>query len=371
MKHPVIAVLLLGGAVSMFTACGPSKKLCKEKTPASFATFLDEDWRAYCTEYRAHVEQPGRYELKELATFFGNHSARVKELNKDLYSHEKFETCFESPKEELELRELQTCLQDNDQTDIEIANAWGAVADPWVEDLQLRVAEISPRMGDAAREAKRQEKKVGEAFDFHNKLEGRDWESLQVELKSLDKAIAQVEGIDAQFNELVKAGEGHAALSRAMEGEYAPEINAIVAEVADLRQKHTELNEAARYLEFAWGAAGVVCPKTLKGANKELRTAKKVVASKNNEVGGGGPRITSKTRADSSGDTDFERFEGVVCGIRGPENQWEGYPQQCAEYRFVVERQKPAGERKWGDWAVKSFEETGSDGGVDCTLKKK
>lgn len=371
MNHQPIAVLLLIGGASLAAGCGPSKKLCNDKNPASFATFLDEEWRAYCVDYRQHVEQPGRFEMAELTTFFGNHSARVKELNKSLHTHEKYESCFDSPKSELELRNLESCLQDNDQSDIEITNAWSAVAEPWIEDLQLRVQEISPRIGDAAREAKRQEKKVTEAFDFHNAIEGRDWESLQVELKSLDKAIAAVEGADAQFNTLRKEAEGHTALIRALDNDFAPRVNTIVAEVSDLRAKQVELTEVARYLEFASSSAGISCPKSLKGANNELRTAKKVVKGKNNEVGGSGPRITSKTRADSSGDIDFERFEGFVCGIRGPENQWEGSPQQCAQYRYVIERQKPASERKWGDWSVKSFEEAGSADGVDCALKKK
>jgi hypothetical protein len=36
----------------------------------------------------------------------------------------------------------------------------------------------------------------------------------------------------------------------------------------------------------------------------------------------------------------------------------------------VIERQKNAGAKSWEDWHVKSFEEAGPDGGVDCALKK-
>ena len=90
MKHQPMTFLVLAGAISLTAACGPSKKLCEDKNPASFATFLDEEWRAYCADYRDHVEQPGRYEPTELVAFFGNHSTRVKELNKQLFTHDNF-----------------------------------------------------------------------------------------------------------------------------------------------------------------------------------------------------------------------------------------------------------------------------------------
>lgn len=352
------------------TSCGGAKR-CTERTPASFATFLDDDWRAYCEEYHAHVESPANYSLVDLTEFFGEHPARVKELTKSLYAFDKYETCFKTPKEELELRNLQTCLQDNDQSDIEISNAWASQAEPWVEELQLRVQEVSPRISDAEREAKRQLKKVGESFDFHSRVEGQDWESLQVELKSIDKALAGVEGIDGEYKKVASKGTENAALVRVMESQVGPQVNAIAADVSSLRGRYDDLAKTAKYLEFAASSAGVPCPKSLKGARKELKIAKKIASGRNNEVGGSGVRILSKIRADASGDTDFERFEGYVCGIRGPENQFEGSNQLCGQYRYVIERQKPNGTKDWSDWTLKSFEESGASGGVDCALKKK
>lgn len=371
MRPQLVFMIIIAAALPML-GCG-GKKVCKGEAPGSFASFLENDWRTYCAEYRQHVESPADFTMVKLTTFFGEHPARVTELNKSLYGYDKFETCFESPKEELELRELQTCLQDNDQSDIEITNAWTAISEPWIDDLKLRVQEVSPRMSDAEREAKRQLTKVNEAFDRQARVEGRDWESLQVELKSLDKAISATEGLDKQYKALLEEARPHKALLTMMESNVGPEINAITADTASLRGRHTDLMKTARYLEFAASAAGVKCPASTSGASAELKVAKKVVEARDKEVGGSGPRILTKIRPDASGDIDFERFEGFVCGIRGSENQFEGSPQLCGQYRFVVERQKPAGasKKEWADWVLKSFEESGSNGGIDCALKKK
>lgn len=361
--------VLCAAAFAPLAACG-GPKVCKEQNPGSFSTFLDNEWRSYCSEYRAHVESPANYTLVDLTTFLAAHPKRVKELEKTLYRFEKFESCFENPKEELELRELQTCLQDNDQSDLEITNAWTSQAEPWVQDLQLRVQAITPRIGDAEREAQRQRKKVGEAFDMQSAVEGRAFESLQVELKSLDKAIAEVEGVDRDFKAIVAQGQGHDALARTM-GEQVAAVNTIIADIASLRARHDALSSEARFLELASLSAGIACPPTLKGASKELKIAQKVAGGRNNEVGGSGVRVLTNVRADASGENDFERFEGFVCGVRGPENQFDGATQLCAQYRFVIERQKQTGTKDWAEWSLKSFEEAGPSGGVDCALRKK
>lgn len=369
MYRKLALAIVCAAAMAPLASCG-GPKVCKEQNPGSFNTFLKDEWRTYCEEYRQHVESPASYSLVDLTTFLANHPKRVKELEKTLYRFDKFESCFESPREELELRNLQSCLQDNDQSDLEITNAWTSQAEPWVEDLQLRVQAITPRIGDAEREAQRQRKKVAEAFDFQSKLEGRAFESLQVELLSLDKAIGEVEGVDRDFKAIVAQGQGHEALARAMQEQVA-NVNAIIADIAALRARHDALASEARFLELASLSAGVACPPTLKGASKELKIAQKVAGGRNNEVGGSGVRILTNVRADASGDTDFERFEGFVCGVRGPENQFDGATQLCAQYRFVIERQRPNGTNSWTDWTLKSFEEAGPSGGVDCALRKK
>ena len=192
-------------------------------------------------------------------------------------------------------------------------------------------------------------------------------------MNSLDKALATLEAVDADFKAVVAIGQPNDALTATMQSVAAPKINAVTADTAALRTRHTTLTQIARYLELASNSAGVPCPKSAKGANAELRVAQKVVAGRNAEVAGSGPRILTRTRADASGDVDFERFEGFVCGNRSAENQFEGTPRLCGQFRFVVERQKPGGasNREFSDWSLKSFEESDSSGGVDCALKKK
>lgn len=370
MYRRTAALLILIPLTSMLWGCG-GKKLCEERNPASFATFLDEDWRAYCETYRVHTQAPANFTMLELTEFFGNHPGKVKELTKSLYEFNNYETCFKSPKEELELRALQTCLQDNDQADIEVTNAWSTLAEPWVADLRLGVQELTPRFSDAEREASRQERKISDAFEFNKPLEVQEFESLQVELQSLDKAMTPLEDAAREYTALMKRAQGHGALVNLMENDFRPQINAITADVASLRTRHTALAKEVRYLEFAASSAGIPCPKTLRGATAEQRIANSVAKGRNNEVAGSGPRILTKTRADSSGDNEFERFEGFICGIRGAETQFDGKPQLCAQHRFVIERQRPSGAQKWGDWSLKSFEEAGSNGGVDCALKNK
>ena len=368
-RTQIIFIALIASSATLLASCGPGKT-CKEKSPGSFATFLDDEWRSYCDSYQKHIESPGEYPMPELAEFLGNHPAKVKQLEKDLYQHDKYESCFASPKAELELRSLQTCLQDDDTSDLQVVNSFSAVGDPWLEEQKLNLAAIVPRVSDAEREAKRQKTKIAEAFEFQRPVEGEAWKQLAVELKSIDLALQPLEALDSDFSTVRENAAGHKALSRLIEDSFAPEIATIAADAGSLRERVDGLQNTATFLEWATYSAGKKCPESIKKSAKEQKIAKKILTSKNAEVAGGGARVLSVVRKDTSGDTDYERFDGVICGERPAEKQFSG-PKLCGQYRWVIEREKAKDERKFGDWILKSFEESGPEGGTDCGLKKK
>lgn len=364
--------LLILGLILLFGGCSIFGKpsVCTERHQGSFATFLDEEWVEYCQEYKDHVQNTANYNMKELTSFFSDHPRRVEELNKTLVRFDKYESCFKSPKEELELRELRSCLQDDDQTDLEIANAWLSQAEPWVKDLEFRVADIQPPINDAEREADRQLRKAAEAFDFKAKMDEAPYQSFAALVAEIDTKLKEVEGVDDEYRTFVQLAKGHKSLTETMADQIGPQINAIAADAQSLRERWRALDEARRYLEFAVNSAGVRCPKGQARAREEMRIAKRIVSGKNKEVGGSGIRIASTIEAEAQGPIDYERFEGFVCGVRQPDNQFPELNRLCGQYQFVIERQKGSNVDDWESWVLKSFTESGPSGGVDCSLMK-
>lgn len=368
--YRTLALLVVSSSLLVSaTGCGGQKR-CTEKTPASFATFLDEEWRVYCAEYTAHVESPQNYELPALAKFFAAHPSRVSNLTKSLYGHKRYESCFSAPREELELRDLQSCLQNNDASDHQMVTALTTAAKPWLDDLMLQQNAVSPKAATAEAEAERLQQKVEFAFNRSTRPEGDDWIAFKARVAEIGASLDAIEGAPAVYEEIRANAAGHAPLARAVESNLGGPISTLGASVASLRERHASLATEASFIEYAWNAAGVRCPASARGASSELSAARKVVAGRNNEVGGTGPRVSGKAKSESDGETDTEQIEGFVCGTRAPASQFEGKPQLCGQFRFVLEREKPSEERRWGDWTLQSFEESGPEGGIDCKLKK-
>jgi hypothetical protein len=369
-KLSICLVISLVAPLAGCTLLGKPKR-CTERHQGSFATFLDEDWTDYCEAYRAHVERPAQFTLEELTTFFGEHPRRVEEMRQQLLRFEKYETCFQSPKEKLELRNLEGCLADDDQQDLQITNAWTVRAEPWIEDLDYGISDMQPEINDAEREAKRQQKKAAEAFDFHARMNEGSYAGFAEQVSELDEGLQQLEGFQDRYEALLDLAAGNQALTQTMRREFGPKINAIASDVQQLRERYAKLDETRRYIEFAVGSAGVPCPKANRSLRKERRIARKLLSQKNDEVSGSGVRVTRGIYDEKKGPIDYQRIEGHVCGVRSTDNQFEGAPQQCGQYRWVLERQKGSDVDDWEDWHIKSFEESGPKGGVDCALKKK
>lgn len=369
-----LAVSLVTSLVIPFAGCSLTgifgkPKRCTERHQGSFATFLDEDWTDYCDAYTDHVENPAGHTMEELTTFLGEHPRKVEEMRQELIRFEKYDTCFQSSKEKLELRELEGCLADDDQQDLQITNAWTVRADPWIDELGFQISAIKPELNTAEREAKRMRKKAGEAFDFHARMDEAAYADFAGKVRSIDEKLQKLEGFQARYDQLLDLATGHQALTETIRRDFGPKINAIASDVGQLRERYAELEETRRYLELAVGSAGVPCPKGNRRLRKERRIAGKLLNKNNDEVAGSGIRVTREIYGDQKGPIDYQRFEGHVCGVRSTDNQFEGAPQQCGQYRWVVERQKGSNVDDWEDWHIKSFEESGPDGGVDCAKK--
>lgn len=348
------------------TGCfGPNR--CTERTPESFSTFREEQWSDYCADYKSHVESPLDYELTDLTKFLAAHPARVEELDEKLYRFEKYETCFQSPKEELELRELQSCLEQNDRTEVEVTQAWVTAADAWLEELDLKAGSIRPMVEKAEQEGERLFKKTSGAFAYEGRFEDSDLLAYGDQISAIAKELDALEEMTQRYDVVLAAAKGNEALENAIKGEAGPRVSEARAEAQQLRERTKALEPQYAYIEYATYAIGVPCPKG-KRARKEERIAEEIVGGRNNEVRGSGIRIQNEITTDESGTTDYERFTGYICGVRSPEHQLEGAPKLCGRYVFVIERQKADDAEDWEDWAMKSFEESGPSGGIDCDL---
>lgn len=362
MKRAHAVALILSLAIPA-VSCGSSKpRRCKE----GFATFLENDWESYCASYKTHIESPTKFTLQDLAKFFGEHPSKIKALNENLYQHQDYEACFVTKREELELRALQSCIAGGDKQDLEILNAWNVASEPWLEDASLDIGELKPKVIEAEQEAIRLGKKVSDAIDAKRKVEEGTFEPFDAQVAEIEKQFSRLGAVEETFKKLEKAAAPNKALSTTLTKEVEPKINAMSADIADLRRRTEALKQVHRYLDFASSAVGVPCPSSKKGASKEEKIAKDIVGGKVGEVRGSAVRVSSEISRDNKGGVDYERFTGFICGVRSTQNQFEGLSQLCGQYQFVIERSKSGD--SWGSWTLKTFEESGPSGGVDCSM---
>lgn len=367
-----LAVCIAGCLAMSLVSCagGGKSKRCTEKSPSSFRTFLDDEWTTYCAAYVQHTEQPSEFTLRELTAFLGAHPGKAKELRQSLARHQDYDTCFDTSKEQLRLRSLESCLTYDEKQQLELINAWKAAVKPWIEETGFEVQGLEARLIEVEQDLQRLRSKGTFHFDRKTPVPPEmieDHERVLAELDALDAKVNELEGAGGRFEDLVENASGAPALVEAMKEDEAPEINAIAAELSDMRQRIDGARGKARFLDYAYRAIGVPCPDGQPRARKESKVAEGLLGSKVKEVNGSGVRIATTTKTDKAGDREVERFTGFVCGVRSPENQFAEMPRQCGQYLFVVERQQGEDE-EWGEWAVKTFEESGPSGSIDCEL---
>lgn len=363
MKKTLTAFALL--LASSQLSCG-TPSYCNEGT---FPKFLDDEWRTYCAEYADHMEEIGSYGLPELTSFYAQHPAKVAELNESLAKYESPAACFAEKTEQLEYRKLNSCLTNDDAQNQAIGNAWVARAQPWLEDHKLRLGEITPKIGDQLREARRLETKVAEAFEFKAEMDPAAYIKFADENEVLSKQLEKTADIEGEWKNLLKRARDNEALLGMMQSEYGDEVSELVARLADTRAQFNEVMEAQRYLEMGTYAAGKGCPPGLR-SNAEIAIAKKAMASKIKEIRGTAPRPSTGIAKELADELETESFEGFLCAPRGKDNQFADKPQQCAVYKYVLQRDRPVSERAWGDWTITALEEGGPMAGVDCALMK-
>lgn len=333
---------------------------CTKTRQGNFKSFLEEDWRTYCAEFEEKTSAVANYQLTELTRFYGNHPARIEDLKSEMIRFEDPEACFTEPRERLELRSLNNCLQDDSEQQLQIINAWKARAQPWLEGVKLTIQSNKPKISDVRRESRRLQKKAAEAFDFNSEMDPADYEKFRADLAQLEKSVAAASNAQRSFRELLQLAAGNSSLTNAMQAEYGPAFAELGRDIDDQRQDIEELNEDARYLEFAVNSAGKPCPKGIR-ARSELRAAKKALGSQVSSIDRRTRdiRISSAIVPEERGPVQYERFEGFVCGKRSEENQFAEKPPQCGIYRFMLERTKGFDDRRWEPWQVKGWQESG------------
>jgi len=363
LTRAMLAGLILAGALT--TSCG-TPKYCNE---GAFPRFLEEDWRTYCEAYQDRVEGPGNFEIEELARFFGSHSAKTKAIRDELLRYENPAACFDGPRSELEYRRLDSCAKDDDGQRQEMANAFAARVDPWIADHKLRQNSLAPAIGDVEREATRIEKKITEAHEFHAELDPSDFLKFSDSLVAVEAEYRRGATLNDEWPRIKRLAGDSDTITSTMDRLYGDDVKLLTGQFRDLGQRVADLRERQRYMEYAVYSVGKRCPDGIR-ANAELRIARNTLKGKIAEVGGTAPRVTSTSLLDERDGFDYEAFEGFLCGIRQAEGQFESQPRQCGIYRYKLERQRPTGERRWGDWALLSFEESPSREGVECFLMK-
>lgn len=358
-----LSLLILLGVTQL--SCG-APSYCRE---GSFPTFLDEEWRGYCSEYAEHVDNVGAYSLNDLTEFFGNHPAKVAELRETLNKFEEPSACFVEERDKLEYRRLESCLVNDDQQNQKIANSWIARAEPWLDDHRLRLAGVIPKIGDQLREATRLERKAAEAFEFRAEIDPGPYQKFADENEALGKELNRTADLEGEWRELLEAAGKNESLTGTMQNKFGADVDELVRKLAEARASYGELLEEQRYLEMATYSAGKPCPQGLR-SSKEVSIAKRALASKIREVRGTPPRAMTSIAKELVEELETESFEGFICARRAADNQFADKPAQCAVYRFVLQRDRPVSERRWGDWMITAFEEGGPQAGVDCGLMK-
>lgn len=371
MRIKIVLVLVLAVLSTSSCALFGKPDYCVQKRTGNFATFLEEDWRTYCAEFDERTSAVANYTLEDLTAFYGAHPAKVQEMKEEMVRFEDIDACFTEPREELELRALNSCLENDEAQQLQIINAWKARAEPWLEGTQLTVQGNKPKISALGSESARLEKKAAEAFDFNSQMEPDDYEKFRADLKALERDLASARAAQQSFQKLLQSASGNASLTTAMQTEFGPAFAELAASIEDQREDFKALKASERYLEFAVNSAGKRCPNGIK-ARTESRAAQKALESQVASIGRKTRHIevSSVAQLEERGPVQYERFEGFVCGRRSSENQFDGKPQQCGQYRFLLERTKAVNDKKWEPWLVKGWQEAGPEAGVDCGLIK-
>ena len=360
---------IVAGAATAFvllmtSACG-APEYCEK---AAYTNFEQDEWATYCADYLEHTESPGNFSMKDLTKFFVRHPKKVEALQESLDKFEQADTCFVGSRRELEYRKLSACLVYNDQQKRSIETAWLGRAEPWMDAHELRIGQTKADLGDAERESKRLVKKVNVAFELHRKMNSGPYEEWSMTVDRLGDELEKGSQMLDEWSYLVKISKKN-DLKEMMTKEIAPRMATASQNLEDQNGQHDQLLTKRRFLQFSVNSVGRSCPSGV-AARKEKSIAAKALKREVRSIHATRPRVKTLVLPDQREGLDYESFDGFVCGERSSSNQFVGQPLQCGLYTYVLEREKPGAERRWGNWKVKSFEESGPEGGVDCALNQ-
>lgn len=355
----------------LLAGCG-QPELCQQEGKGSFSDFRQSTWAPYCADLEDRLQNPLNYEFILLTEFFSEYPDQQQRMQSKLTSFEEHDRCFTSQDDKLAYRRLNRCLSD-DEVQSRIMRAWSVRAEPWLEDYDNRVDQLVRSLDAAERDAEYIYGKIEQQNRRHAPV---DIDRIKEFRQSLDEMQRNVDAIDmakSDYERLKGASMAYQDLSNHIDATLAAEIAAMFERHDKNRFAIAKLRNKERFFNFAVPAVGTPCPESPepKKVRKEVRTAQKLVAARQKEVGAGKivavtTPVLSSTDAESGEVT--ESFDGHVCGKRNIDNQFSDYFELCSRYVFTIERTKPAGQKRFGEWTLASFDEGDPSEGVDCAL---
>lgn len=334
--------------------------------------WVEENWTAYCQELDDHLTQPQEYSLKELTAFFSNHSERVDSINSKLRRYDRPDRCFSEPQEQLQLRNLRSCIAEDADQDFRITNSWKVRAEPWIDDYKFRIRKLRKNLETTEKLGNKIEKRLLEKFANNARM---DQPELAVQydksINNLEPEVQELAKAKAELDELISLASSNQALASTISGDFAP----IIGEVSDKHEKNEELfaklKRTRDFFVLGSGGVGKSCPRGIR-ARTELKAAKGVLEEEAQKLGTsmGNIGILSKKRRKDSEDgfSSRESFRAFVCAKRSADNQFQDRPKLCTKYLYTIYREKGQDDRNWDVWMIKPPVEGAAKDGVDCTM---
>lgn len=371
--NPKISFLLLGGlsAALSLSACG-TPSYCEDEGPKGFSTVRTQNWAPYCEELEARLNEPLNYELTDLTDYFADYPTRAADITEQLSSFDEPDRCFDSKREQLELRSMRSCLEVDEDKEARIQKAWAIRAEPWIEQYEKRIKALRRELNDLNLEATRVDQKISQKFDMNATMESELVDDLTLKLDELQPKIAAVDKAKLDYERFLASSMSNTNFNTFIEESYGTAIKELLDEHENNRFAIAKLRGTERYFRYALNTVGKEC-EAASSASKETRIVRPLLKDAMSKKSAGPTLSVDAVVSSKDPDTsaDIETINGYFCGERSADNQFEGKPQLCAHQHFEILRDRPVGERKWTSWRLVETKEGEVNEGVDCALLEK
>lgn len=364
----VICVLLVGS----LGGCG-KPDFCSTTGQNSFSSVLEAEWRTYCTDMDRYLTQGADFDLLEVTEFFANHPQRVEEIQSKLVRFHNYDKCFDEPRQQLDLRQLKSCISEGDQAETQMNDAWAALVDESLDHLEQDQAAIEVGLQEQTKDVSRIQEKANHAWSSKSGVLKEEYvAAFRDEIRKLHTRNEANRNRLETFVQARTIAQPNQAFSSFIDEFYMARINQVKKENTHTVKTLDGLLQHLEFFEYSTVAPFRGCPSSMaRGKDgKRLETLlKEILVNRIKELSETVTplvRVTEPLRRDQQGNTMREYVGGVVCGQRPYNEKKYGDNRQCAAYQFVVERKKDVDDSQWEDWTIASFSDPGLAAGIDC-----